>query len=65
VHQQRIDAALNEHKREAMHRLRDSLADPDKAVTARVLRNLEAYIRTEEKVEKKSRVVVEVMEVES
>lgn len=49
VHQQRIDAALNERKREAMHRYRDALADAGQGSTPKILRALEAYIKSEEK----------------
>uniref|UniRef100_A0A915L1B5 E2 domain-containing protein n=1 Tax=Romanomermis culicivorax TaxID=13658 RepID=A0A915L1B5_ROMCU len=48
VHQQRVESTLNERKRDAIKRYRDSLAD-SKRSSPRILRYLESYIRAEEK----------------
>lgn len=48
VHQQRVNAGLNERKRQAIKVYRDTLAQR-KPLAQKVLRTLEAYIRAEEK----------------
>lgn len=48
VHQQRVNAGLNERKRQAIKIYRDTLSQR-KPQAQKVLRTLEAYIRAEEK----------------
>lgn len=50
VHQERVQATLNERKRATIKAYRDALADSLDAIDShRVLRTLQAYIRSEEK----------------